>query len=326
MSVAICTREHPDQLQRQLESCAKLVYPNYEVIVVDNAPITGGTKRVCEKFPFVRYVVEPRKGLDYARNTGWQNARNEIVAYTDDDAIVDPLWLQGLGSAYIDPRVTCVTGTTYPMEVENEAQELFEKYGGMHKGFERRVFRPGTWNPFYPLGSGRFGAGVNMSLRRETLARMGGFDEALDVGSIARGGGDLDIMARAIRDGGSLVYEPCAIAWHQHRRTMKQLRKQMFDYGYGFTAFAAKYARDLELGNFSAKMVRRWANLWGKKRFKKNLKLAIQGKQHFPLHLILLEVLGGVMGARAYKRSVRNVKNRAYRARLETGISEGLAA
>src|SRR5947207_11305000 len=227
MSVVICTREHPEQLDRQLASCAGLIYPQYEVIVIDNAPTTGRTRRVCDKFPFARYLVEPRKGLDYARNAGWRAARNEVVAYSDDDAIVDPFWLQALGSAYIDPRVTCVTGITFPMEVENRAQELFEKYGGMQKGFVRRVYRPGTWNAFYPLGSGRFGAGVNMSLRRETLARMGGFDEALDVGSMARGGGDLDIMARAILDGGSLVYEPCAIAWHQHRRTMKQLRQQM---------------------------------------------------------------------------------------------------
>jgi hypothetical protein len=36
-----------------------------------------------------------------------------------------------------------------------------------------------------------------MSLRRRTLERMGGFDVALDVGSVGRGGGDLDIMAAA---------------------------------------------------------------------------------------------------------------------------------
>jgi glycosyltransferase involved in cell wall biosynthesis len=322
VSVVICTREHPDQLQRQLESCSKLIYANFEIIAVDNAPVTNRTRRVCERFPLVRYIVEPRKGLDYARNTGWRAARNEIVAYSDDDAIVDPLWLAGLGSAYIDPRVTCVTGITFPMEVENRAQELFEKYGGMHKGFVRRVYRPGTWNAFYPLGSGRFGAGVNMSLRRETLEQMGGFDEALDVGSLARGGGDLDIMARAIRDGGTLVYEPCAIAWHQHRRTMKQLRKQMFDYGYGFTAYAAKYATDLELGNLSARMVRRWANIWGKKRFKQNLKLALQMKPHFPLHLILLEIAGGLMGAGAYRRSLRTVRSAACAQQLRMAQEE----
>src|SRR4051794_17581426 len=227
-SIVICTREHPDLLERQLLSMRRLEYPSYEIIVVDNAPRTNRTRAVCERFPEVRYVVEPRKGLDFARNTGWQCATGEIVAYTDDDAIVDPHWLSGLAQPYVDPRVVCVTGITFPLELETDAQEFFEKYGGMQRGFQKRVYRPGTWNAFYPLGSGRFGAGVNLSLRRATLAAMGGFDPALDVGSIARGGGDLDIMARAIRDGGMLVYEPRAVAWHQHRRTMSALRKQMF--------------------------------------------------------------------------------------------------
>src|SRR5215211_200045 len=97
MSVVVCTREHPDVLERQLNSLMRLDYPNYEVIVVDNAPRTNATRNVCDNFPRVRYVVEPRKGLDYARNTGWQWAKNEVIAYTDDDASVDPGWLKGLG-------------------------------------------------------------------------------------------------------------------------------------------------------------------------------------------------------------------------------------
>jgi glycosyltransferase involved in cell wall biosynthesis len=316
ISLVICTRDHPDVLERQLHSVAKLQYPNFEVIVVDNAPRSDATKRVCDKFPSVRHVLDPRPGLDYARNTGWQLARGEIVAYTDDDAVVDPHWLTALAANYAaDPKVECVTGITFPMELETAAQEHFEKYGGMQRGFHRRVYKPGTWNTFFPLGSGRFGAGVNMSLRRSALERMGGFDVALDVGSIGRGGGDLDIMARCIRDGGRLVYEPRAICFHQHRRTMKQLRRQMFDYGWGFTAYCVKHAFDLELGNHSMAMLKRWGKRWGFRRLKENLLLAAKGKHHFPINLILMEILGGVMGVRAYRRSVRKVKNDGIRFR-----------
>jgi glycosyltransferase involved in cell wall biosynthesis len=307
-SVVICSREHPDVLERQLRSVAELKYPKLEVIVVDNAPKTNRTKLVCDKFPFVRHVLDPRPGLDYARNTGWQVARNEIVAYTDDDACVDPHWLTMLALNYADPKVNCVTGTTYPLELETAAQEFFEKYGGMQRGFHRRVYSPGTWSTFFPLGSGRYGAGVNMSIRRSTLEAMGGFDVALDVGSIGRGGGDLDIMARVLRDGGKLVYDPRAICWHQHRRTMSQLRRQMFDYGWGFAAFCMKYAHDLELGNFSMAMLKRWSKRWGYRRLKDNLKLALVGRAHFPIHLIVLEIVGGIMGLRAYRRSVRKVR------------------
>ncbi len=316
MSVVVCTREHPDVLDRQIQSLMRLDYPNYEVIVVDNAPRTNGTRRVCEKYPRVRYVVEPRKGLDYARNTGWRVARNEVIAYTDDDACVDPGWLLGLGYNYLDPKVKACTGTTYPLELETPAQEYFERYGGMQRGFNRKVYRPGTWNAFYPLGSGRFGAGVNMSIRRETLEKMGGFDDALDVGSIARGCGDLDIFARVIKDGGHLVYDPCAIVWHQHRKTMSQLRRQMFDYGWGFCAYVGKYAYDLELGNQSVKMLRRWSAVWGKKRLRKNASEALRLRPHFPVHLILAEIWGGFLGLRAYKRSLRRVQSEAVRERV----------
>jgi glycosyltransferase involved in cell wall biosynthesis len=316
MSVVVCTREHPDVLERQLHSLMRLHYPKYEVVVVDNAPRTDRTRKVCERFARVRYVVEPRKGLDYARNTGWRHARNDVVAYTDDDACVDRGWLLGLGYNYLDPRVKAVTGTTYPYELETPAQECFERYGGMQRGFARKVYRPGTWNAFYPLGSGRFGAGVNMSIRRDTLAAMGGFDNALDVGSIARGCGDLDIFARVIKDGGHLVYEPCAIVWHQHRKTMNQLRRQMFDYGFGFCAYVGKYAMDLELGNQSVKMLRRWSSTWGKKRLRQNLVLALKLRPHFPINLILAEIWGGFLGLRAYKRSVARVHSEAVRQRL----------
>lgn len=317
VSVVICTREHPDQLERQLRSMTGLEYPQFEVIVVDNAPRTDRTRAVCERFAgFVRYLVEPHKGLDYARNAGWRAARYPIVAYTDDDACVDRHWLSGLAQPYADPRVGCVTGITFPYELESEAQELFERYGGMQRGFERRVFNPGPWSPNYPVGSGRFGAGVNLSIRRDVLEAMGGFDDALDVGSLARGGGDLDIMTRVIRDGWSLVYEPTAIAWHQHRRTMPELRRQMYDYGYGFSAFCAKHAVDLEYGNQVWKLMRRWWRFWGRKRLTKNLGLAARMQDRFPVHLILLEIAGGIMGYSAYRRSVRRVESVAHKDRV----------
>jgi glycosyltransferase involved in cell wall biosynthesis len=309
-------------LERQLRSLAQLKYGDFEIIVVDNAPTSTPTREICAKFNDVRYVLEPRIGLDYARNTGWQAARNQIVAYTDDDAVVDPHWLAALSANYADPQVQCVTGTTYPLELETPAQVYFENYGGMQRGFHRRVYTAGTWSTYFPLGSGRFGAGVNLSLRRSALEAMGGFDPALDVGSLGRGGGDLDIMARVLRDGGKLVYEPCAICFHQHRRTMRQLRRQMFDYGYGFAVYCGKYFHDLELGNLSVSMLRRWSKRWGSQRLRENLKAAMLLRPHVPIHLILLEIAGGLLGLPAYRRSVRRVRNDEIRFR-QKGLVAG---
>ena len=57
VSIVICTREHPEQLRRQLHSVTTLIYPDYEVIVIDNAPRTDGTRQVCREFAGrVRYI------------------------------------------------------------------------------------------------------------------------------------------------------------------------------------------------------------------------------------------------------------------------------
>ena len=316
ISIIICTRDHPDLLRRQLQSIAKLVYPCHEVLVIDNAPRHDGTQRICAEFPFVRRILEPAPGLDYARNTGWRNARYDIVAYTDDDATVDPHWLAAIGEAFADEHVQCVTGLTLPMLLETPAQEFFEMYGGMQRGFRRRVYRPGAWNTFYPLGSGHFGTGANLALRRSMLQRLGGFDDALDTGSLTRGGGDLDIMASVIRAGGTLVYEPLALAWHEHRRTMPQLEGQMFDYGFGFFAYLTKYARhDLELQNHALKLMKKWFAWWGVKRLARNVKDALRLRPHFPIGLILREMLGFVFGPPAYARARRRVRYHARKRR-----------
>ena len=53
--------------------------------------------------------------------------------------------------------------------------------------------------------------------------RIGAFDPALDVGTPTRGGGDLEMFFRVLKDGYALVYEPRAIVRHRHRRDSLEL-------------------------------------------------------------------------------------------------------
>ena len=68
----------------------------FEVLVIDNAPSDDATAELVKTFPGVRYVPEPRPGLDFARNRAWIEATGELIAYLDDDVIVDSGWLAGL--------------------------------------------------------------------------------------------------------------------------------------------------------------------------------------------------------------------------------------
>src|SRR5262249_20614927 len=214
VTVAVCTRDRPNDLERCLRGLLALPARGQELLVVDNAPSGTWTEAVVRRHPGVRYLREEQPGLNHARNHALRAARHEIVAFLDDDATPDPIWLRGLLEPFADPRVLCVTGLTMPLELETPAQEWFERYSPFGRGFERRIFDGSRQTP---LAVGPIGAGANMALRREVLDLVGPFDVALDAGTATHSGGDHDMFARILIGGYQIVYQPAALSWHRHR-------------------------------------------------------------------------------------------------------------
>ena len=129
VTVAVCTRNRSSYLPTCLDALNRIDYPRLDLLVVDNAPKADGSERLVRNFyPNVRFVQEPRPGLDWARNRAIIEARGEIVAYTDDDCVVDPGWVKVLVDAFMtEPDIMAITGLVAPYELETEAQVLFEK-------------------------------------------------------------------------------------------------------------------------------------------------------------------------------------------------------
>ncbi|HEX5438859.1 MAG TPA: glycosyltransferase [Gemmatimonadaceae bacterium] len=299
LSVVVCTRERPDDLERCLVALGAQRAP-LEVIVVDNAPRTGRTRAVATRAG-VRYVVEPRPGLDCARNAGLRAATAPVVAYTDDDAVADPEWAEALLAALDDQSVTAVAGAILPFEIETEAQRLFERYlrgeAGRRDQGKRRIFVA----PFPPAAAGHVGAGANMAFRRDALEALGGFDEAFDAGTLTRSGGDTEMFARLLGAGARLVYEPGAVVRHRHRRELRELREQLFGYGVGVYAFWMHRVlrhRDVQAARFAAGTFFRH----GGRRLRRS---ALHRPDELPLALVLAELLGCLYGPIAYLRARR---------------------
>ncbi len=303
ISVIVPTRENPDALERHLASLARVQYQNFEIIVVDNAPKTDRTKRVCDKFPFVHRVVEPRPKLAYARNTGWQIASKEIVAYSDDNTIVNSSWLTVLAEDYAAADVHCVAGIALPSSLDAIAEQQFAGDHAMPLGFHPRRYFAGVFNSSIWLDLARLGGNANISFRRSALQVRQGFDPALAEG------GSLDLLVRVIRDGGDVLYDPRALHLGQQRRTISQLRRQALATGFGFATCCTKYFGDAELANSSAKSLRHWVGAQGFNHVGKNLAAAACRQPHTPFHLILLEFAGGILATNAYRRSVRRLRN-----------------
>jgi GT2 family glycosyltransferase len=297
-TVAVCTRERPDDLVRCLEAVAALPDDGQEILVVDNRPRTPRTEHVVRRFPRARYLRQPEGGLNAARNLALRSATHEVVAFTDDDALVDRNWLRALVRNFSDPRVLCVTGLTMPCELETEAQEIFERYSPFGRGFRRRLF---SMAGMHPLAVGQVGAGANMALRRSTIERVGDFDEALDGGTPTRSGGDHEMFARILASGFLIGYDPAALSWHRHRRSMEELRETLRGYGTGvYAMWTRALLANRELGAF------RLALAWLRHGQVPELLRSLRpSSRRVPLRLLLAEWRGCLEGPAAYFSSRR---------------------
>ncbi|HLX18945.1 MAG TPA: glycosyltransferase [Gaiellaceae bacterium] len=304
ISVVVCTRDRSDALDGCLRALALQEYREYEVIVVDNASRDERTREVAEAHR-ARYVQERRPGLDWARNRGVDAALFDIVAFTDDDARPDSRWLAAVGRGFASSGVHAVTGLVAPAELETTAQWLFEDvYGGMGKGYRSRLHcRRGMRSTFTP---NIYGTGCNMAFRRSALRALGGFDPALDAGTLAGGGGDLDMFQRVIESGGALLYLPDAVVRHVHRRTPDGLRRQLFDNGRAYSAVLWKCLRRAH-GRDRLRVLRsygRWFYWW---HLRRTIRRAC-GVEEMPIEMIRAEFIGGVIGPALYAVARRRAR------------------
>ena len=242
-TVVIATRERPERLAECLRSVFAGRLQPTRVVVVDNAPTTTRTAELVAELsatePRLRYVREDRPGLARAHNAALPHVLTSIVAFTDDDVLVDPRWLSRLVLAFADTDVACVTGMIAPRELDTLPQQWVEGNATYDKGLRRRVFDTGAnrpADPLFPYTAGAFGSGANMAFRTDYLRRHRGFDAALGTGTIALGGDDLAAFYDVVRAGHRLVYEPSAIVLHQHYQDYAALRRQTYGYGAGLGA------------------------------------------------------------------------------------------
>ena len=314
-SVVVCTRDRPELLRRCVESLIGENDGSGEIIVVDNAPTTDATARIAERYP-VRYVREDRPGLNRARALGAQLALGEIVIYTDDDTVADPGWVKALLSEFAGARVGACTGLTMPFELETEAQELFERYGGFAKGFSRQVF---DFTAISPAGAGAVGSGASMAFRRDLILSLGLFEVELDLGTPSRTGGDTYALYRVLAEGYRIAYVPDALNWHQHRREHDELHRTMSGYGTGLYAFLTKaLVEDREMSAL------RVGIRWFRKHHLRQLARAITRRpNHLSVGMVMAEIKGTLVAPLAYVAS-----RRAERAREHEnvrGVGKGAA-
>jgi len=252
VTVVMCTRDRPAMLRVALESVLAVDYPDFETIVVDNASKTDATREYVLKLshPRVKLIYEPRPGASRARNAGLLAASGDVVAFVDDDVVVDRYWLRALVNGFTrGPSVSCVSGIVPAAEIRTPAQAYFDRRVGWSDSTRARVYDwacPPPDVPLFPFAVRCYGTGASFAVERDVAVHLGGFDELLGPGTTTCGGEDLDLFFRILRSGRQLVHDPAAIAWHRHRADNEALLAQTRGYGLGLGAWLAKIAHEPE--------------------------------------------------------------------------------
>jgi O-antigen biosynthesis protein len=244
VAVVVATKDRPAMLRDCLESILRGAVTPESLIVVDNASASSETadlvRQLAAQNSTVHYVSEEEPGLARAHNAALPYVSSPIVAFTDDDVVVDSQWLRRILDAFTAGEfLACVTGMIAPRELDTLTQQWLEGNLTYDKGLQRRTFDADSHrprDPLFPYTSGAFGSGANMAFRTSFLRERGGFDDALGAGTIAMGGDDLAAFYDVISSGRQLVYEPSAIVLHQHPRQYAALKRQTYGYGAGLGA------------------------------------------------------------------------------------------
>ena len=207
-SVVVISKDRHDELEKAVVSLLALDYPRerYEVIVVEE----GDEARPLDG---VNYVFLPRRdlGLGYARNTGVGHARGEIVAFTDDDCLVDPAWLREIVARFADPEVMGVAGATFAQQTGliGMCEDILGFPGGGHRRYHAYGGADGDTNLL---------SGCNCAYRR-TVFDAASFKED----SYGRLGADDYLLGVTVAEAGRCLYVPSAVVYHKPRGSLRRI-------------------------------------------------------------------------------------------------------
>jgi glycosyltransferase involved in cell wall biosynthesis len=237
ISAIICTHNRAERLSQGLRKFSKSQYQSEtgtpELIIVDNNS-QDDTRHIVEQFAAtsnftVRYVFEGQQGLAHARNRGIQEAKHPIIAFTDDDCLIDPNWLRSIQSEFgNDPRLSIIGGRV-------ESADLEDQPVGLRTFRDRAQIRSAEQLLSRMIG-------CNFACSRGVFDEIGFFDPALGKGTRIESAEDTDFFYRAFTRDLKIAYSPEILVHHAHgRKTLRSCQRVRDEYAKGRGAFYCKY-------------------------------------------------------------------------------------
>jgi glycosyltransferase involved in cell wall biosynthesis len=223
VSVVVATRDRPQQLRACLESIRRNRVQPIEIVVVDSVCRDAHAVASIARDAQARLVRTDLPGAGHARNLGASRARGEVIAFTDDDALVDADWVQALAETFADPSVDVAVGPVFvagshpraamPVRSIDPARDAVRFSRQDRRWFDRVAF-------------GAIGFGANLAARRSAFQRFGPFRKGLGRGAPIAGDENYFLFT-TVANGGVVASQPFARVTHpaQSELRARELRR-----------------------------------------------------------------------------------------------------
>ncbi len=232
MSLIIVNWNGKELLERCLNSILKnTVYPNYEIIVVDNGSTDGSTEIIEKKFPEVKLIkLEENVGFSKGNNIGIENANGEyLVLLNNDTEIITPNWLNIAVKIFKKNETAGVIGCKLFYPDGKIQQPSGGEINFLNPGVTRhiRVGKNPDREEYHIEKEADYVIGAAMFVKGELIKKIGNFDEIFSPAYYE----EIDFCFRARKAGYRVIYTPdIEIIHYVHQTTKKLWRYNYMNY------------------------------------------------------------------------------------------------